>query len=161
MTRALDERDIEASKIQFVECHGGGTPSGDSTEITALNDVYASNEKETDLFVTTLKSNLGHTQAQPERFSIIKSALCLHHHEVPPVAGLKTAANFGEDKKSIRALQDLTQISNTPYPAYGAVSAMGLGGINYHVVLESGTVAEKEKRRRPLYTWFKTAQKNG
>ncbi|MEE2904004.1 MAG: C45 family autoproteolytic acyltransferase/hydrolase [Myxococcota bacterium] len=160
MTRALDERDIEASKIQFVECHGGGTPSGDRTEITALNDVYASNAKETDLFVTTLKSNLGHTQGAAGALSIIKSALCLHHHEVPPVAGLKTAANFGEDKKSIRALQDMAQISNAPYPAYGAVSAMGLGGINYHVVLESGKVLENTKDEDLLYL-VQDSTKNG
>jgi acyl transferase domain-containing protein/NAD(P)-dependent dehydrogenase (short-subunit alcohol dehydrogenase family) len=138
MNRALDQAEISTESVRFVECHGGGTPSGDATETAAIRKVYKDENKSSDLVLTTVKSNLGHTQGASGAISLVKAALALRHETIPPLPGFTKAPEKHGFDSSFRINTRPEKLYKHPdEQSYcAAVSAMGLGGINYHVVLQ-------------------------
>ena len=137
MRRAFDGAGVDPEQVPFVECHGGGTPSGDATETEALRAVYLANGRTDPVTIGTVKSNVGHTQGAAGVISLAKTVLALEKGRLPPTL------RFDKPHRNLHFEAGIRVNSETePYPAnspgrYAAVSAMGLGGINYHVVLEA------------------------
>ncbi len=62
--RALAEARVKAHAVEYVECHGTGTPLGDPIEVQALGSVFGEGEKRScPLIIGSIKSNIGHTDA--------------------------------------------------------------------------------------------------
>src|SRR6185436_12166472 len=59
---ALAGAGLQPSEVDVVEAHGTGTALGDPIEAQALLATYGKN-RETPLWLGSLKSNIGHTQA--------------------------------------------------------------------------------------------------
>ncbi len=133
---AMAHRDagIDADSIGYMECHGTATPLGDPIEIAGLKQAFGGADGRCAL--GSVKGNIGHLDAAAGVVSVIKAAMALERHEIPPVA-------------HFRALNPRIALDGSPFwvpteptdwtadgPRRAGVSSFGVGGTNAHAVLE-------------------------
>jgi len=149
---ALDEAEVDARTIGFVECHGTGTAIGDPTEVTSLTEVFRSYSRDTEYCALgAVKGNVGHLGSAAGVVSLIKTCLVLSKGVIPPVA------NFHRPNPDIdfEATPFFVNTRVIPWaadhrPKRAGVSAFGFGGANVHLVLEeyvTDTEAAADARR--------------
>lgn len=69
------------SQTAFFECHGTGTPVGDPLETSAVARVFGGPKG---IYIGSIKTNVGHSEASSGISSIIKSILALENKTIPP-----------------------------------------------------------------------------
>jgi len=128
-----------ASPVDFVECHGTGTRAGDKTEVTALADAYEGTDgPHRSIGVSSVKSVVGHTKAAAGVAGFIKATMAVNRRVLPPTAGCAEPNPVFET--TAKSFYPITLGEQRPAgdTLRAAVSAFGFGGINTHVVIESG-----------------------
>lgn len=136
---ALRDGGVKSTQLDYVEAHGTGTRAGDPVELDALAAV-ASEGRAPDaprLWVGSVKTNFGHTEAAAGVAGLIKTALMLQHGLIPP------SLHFEEPNPEVRWAELPLAIPTalTAWPTrvgtrLAGVSSYGIGGTNAHVVLE-------------------------
>ncbi len=136
LKQALRAAGKPASSVGYVEAHGAGTPLGDPVELHALGAVLG-RERPADapLWVGSLKTNLGHTEAAAGVAGLIKAVLILQHEAIPKNLHLHNPSPLAS-WTGLRVPQDLTPWPACATPRVAGVSAFGLAGTNVHVILE-------------------------
>ncbi|MGW7524463.1 SDR family NAD(P)-dependent oxidoreductase [Streptomyces sp. NPDC054783] len=137
--RALELSGLEPADIDYVEAHGTGTTLGDPIEANALAQVFGdSRAPHRPLYLGSLKSNLGHTQAASGIAGLIKVVQSLRHRMLPATLHAGTPSRYVEwDGSGLHLLQEAV-----PWPAAkqrvrrAGVSAFGISGTNAHVIVE-------------------------
>ncbi|MER6270823.1 SDR family NAD(P)-dependent oxidoreductase [Streptomyces sp900105755] len=145
--RALELSGLEPADIDYVEAHGTGTTLGDPIEANALAQVFgASRPRHRPLYLGSLKSNLGHTQAASGIAGLIKVVQSLRHGMLPATLHAGTPSRHVEWYGSgLQLLQEAV-----PWPAAEArvrragVSAFGISGTNGHVIVEEAPSSAPE-----------------
>ena len=134
---------VSPKTISYVEAHGTGTLVGDPIEIAGLTQVF---RRATDArqfcALGSVKGNIGHCDVASGIMSLIKTALALHHVQIPPSIGcerLNTALHLEDSPFFINDKLRAWPHGETPRRA--GVSSFGIGGTNSHVVLEEAPVA--------------------
>jgi acyl transferase domain-containing protein/SAM-dependent methyltransferase/acyl carrier protein len=137
IAEALAVANVPADSIDYIEAHGTATPMGDPIEIAALKLAFARAQNKQYCALGSVKTNLGHMDTAAGIAGLIKTALALHHKQIPASLHFNEANPEIDFKQSPfyvnRQLQDWPQ-TNTPRRA--GVSSFGIGGTNAHVVLE-------------------------
>ncbi|MEV6296317.1 SDR family NAD(P)-dependent oxidoreductase [Streptomyces sp. NPDC051896] len=145
--RALELSGLEPADIDYVEAHGTGTTLGDPIEANALAQVFgASRPRHRPLYLGSLKSNLGHTQAASGIAGLIKVVQSLRHGMLPATLHAGTPSRYVEwDGSALHLLQEAL-----PWPAAkervrrAGVSAFGISGTNAHVIVEEAPPSAPE-----------------
>ncbi len=76
MNKAIENALMKPTDISYVEAHGTGTPLGDPIEISAISNVFDDKRNEHDkLTVSTVKTNIGHTEGTAGLAGVIKIIL--------------------------------------------------------------------------------------
>jgi len=138
LIRAYDMAGITPRDISLVEAHGTGTNAGDEVETTALKEVYGDAENGRPwCALGSVKSQIGHTKAAAGSAGIIKAALALYHKVIPPTIKISQPAKGVSGENIPFYLPDKIRpwITDDARPRYAAVSALGFGGSNFHVVV--------------------------
>lgn len=138
MQRAYERAGFGLETVALFEGHGTGTAVGDATELRAMSEArLAAGATGTPAVVSSIKAMIGHTKAAAGVAGLIKAAMAVHHQVLPPALGCP-------DPHEVLTVPDATLRvlrQAEPWPATGpvraGVTAMGFGGINTHVVLES------------------------
>ncbi|MEQ1761352.1 MAG: SDR family NAD(P)-dependent oxidoreductase, partial [Vicinamibacterales bacterium] len=148
---ALRAANVAPRTISFVEGHGTATPLGDPIEVQALTRAYASSEFGW-CALGSVKSNLGHLGWASGMAGLIKTALALHHREIPPTLHFERPNPHLDLEHTPFFIN--TQLrewkENSLFRA--GVSAFGLGGANAHVILEEAPAVDTvEAPARPTY----------
>ncbi|MEW6994407.1 SDR family NAD(P)-dependent oxidoreductase [Colwelliaceae bacterium MEBiC 14330] len=139
MTKALARAKLSATDIQYVEAHGTGTPLGDPIEMNSIEKVYLKNRQEK-LFVGSVKSNIGHTEAAAGVSSLIKVVLMLQHQKIVKNLHLEEL-----NKHFSPAVLDDNGLIEVPKASLSwpeqdqincaAVSSFGFSGTNAHLIV--------------------------
>ncbi len=148
IAEALASAGLTAADIDYVEAHGTGTALGDAVEIAALQQVFSGEE----CLIGSVKTNVGHLDRAAGVTGLIKTALALHHAEIPPTR------NLADPNRQLRVgaarLEVVTRLTDwqrrSDRVRRAGVSAFGIGGTNAHVVLEEApAILRPEPSPRP------------
>ncbi|XP_049870281.1 fatty acid synthase-like [Pectinophora gossypiella] len=134
LTEFYDECQIPPSSLEYVEAHGTGTKVGDPEELNAIDDVFCM-ERSSPLYIGSIKSNLGHTEASSGLCSLAKLCIAYSSGYIPP------NIHFKEAREGIPALTEgrvRVVTEKTPWNrGMSGISSFGFGGANGHVLLEN------------------------
>ncbi|NUS65703.1 MAG: SDR family NAD(P)-dependent oxidoreductase [Saccharothrix sp.] len=132
LARAYRLSGVAPGAVDLVEGHGTGTRLNDETELTVLRAALA--DRTTPAVLGSVKANIGHTKAAAGVAGLIKAALAVHHRVLPPTTGCTTPHELLRGPGVPLRVLGEAEPWESPAP-HAAVSAMGFGGINTHVVL--------------------------
>jgi enediyne polyketide synthase len=148
LERAYRRARFGPDTVGLFEGHGTGTEVGDATELRALSATRAAAlaaalavaaDRPLALAraaVGSVKANIGHTKAAAGVAGLLKAAMAVRERVVPPTTGCERPhAELRRDDAVLAVRGDAAPWPDG-VPARAAVSAMGFGGINTHVVLE-------------------------
>ncbi len=133
---------VTADTIDYVECHGTGTYLGDPIEVAALTSAFRETTEDTQFCgIGSVKTNIGHLDTAAGAASLIKTAMALHHKQIPPSLGYEApnpSIDFDNSPFAVNAkLNDWTSHKG---PRRAGVNSLGVGGTNAHVVVEEAPV---------------------
>lgn len=135
---AIARAGIDASSIDYIEAHGTGTALGDPIEVEALRRTYGAVVNEPNrIALGSIKSNIGHTNRTAGVAGVIKAALVLRHRKLVPTL------HYGKPNPALELQSSplwiptaTTALPRRARPYRAAVSALGIGGTNAHLILE-------------------------
>ncbi|RLD20196.1 MAG: beta-ketoacyl-[acyl-carrier-protein] synthase II [Bacteroidetes bacterium] len=82
MVNALDDANISADVVDYINVHGTSTPLGDISEALAIKDVFGEHAYE--LNVSSTKSMTGHLLGAAGAVEAIASIMAIQHQIIPP-----------------------------------------------------------------------------
>ena len=131
---------INPSNLQFIECHATGTIIGDPLEVQAISQLmesYGVDHALSPVVVGSVKGNIGHLFWASGIASLIKSVLSLKHGIYPGTSNLVQLNELLSDMARHNLLYTSDNIPLDPdKPAIAAISSMGVGGTNAHLIIE-------------------------
>ena len=155
---ALADAGLTPDDVDYIEGHGTGTPLGDPIELQALAHVFRQSDAAPPLWVTSVKSNIGHTETVSGAAGLIKTVLLMQHGVVPPQLHLEKLNPHAHLEGS--RVTPLTEKQAWPSRLVtggrrrvAGVSSFGFGGTNTHLVIgEAPLPASIEARpERPAH----------
>lgn len=81
--KVLEIAGVKPEEVSYLEAHGSGTPVGDPREVEAIRDVFNSEKRETPLYLSSVKGNIGHTEGASGVAGLIKTLLMLQRKAIP------------------------------------------------------------------------------
>ncbi len=137
--RAWKNAAVDPASVGLIEGHGTSTPVGDLAEVNSLNTIFGPTGIQPEsVALGSVKSNFGHLKSAAGAAGMLKAALSLYDHILPP------SVNFEQPNSKIdfHNLPFYVNTQTRPWEVTpgevrrAGVSAFGFGGTNFHVVLE-------------------------
>jgi acyl transferase domain-containing protein len=145
---ALAKAQLDPKDIDYIEAHGTGTPLADPIEANTLVKIFSeSHSQEKPLYISAVKTNIGHAESAAGAASIIKAVLSLQTHQLFKHLNFKKLNPAIELKNTQIPLKTIAWIENQK-PRYAGVSSFGFSGANAHVVLGEGPAKSKSPHKK-------------
>ena len=128
--RAHEAAGVVGGEVDWVVAHATGTPAGDLAEFQTLREELRSDRT---TYVTSNKSQIGHTGWAAGVVSVIEVLLGFRHGTIPPQHEFSRApAEFGIASTNL----EIPPVERPwPGPRTAAVSGFGFGGTNAHLIV--------------------------
>lgn len=144
---------VDASSIDYVECHGTGTPLGDPIEVSALAAAFAQSQPNAKrCLLSSVKGNIGHVDVAAGMAGFIKAALSLEQEQIPGTLHYRAPnprLELNETPFFITPEKTAWKRGASGNCRRAGVSAFGVGGTNVHVVLEEAPEPAPAAATRP------------
>jgi enediyne polyketide synthase len=136
MRRAYGLAGFGPDTVAYFEGHGTGTAVGDATELATIKAARreAGADAARPAAIGSIKGNIGHTKAAAGVAGLIKAVQAVRHQVIPPITGCDDP--HPELADGLRGPRE-PEVWPADRELRAGVSAMGFGGINTHVVVES------------------------
>ena len=137
--RALEQAQLSASAVNYIEAHGTGTPLGDPIEMGALVSVFGEHRSNTDpLVVGSVKTNIGHLEASAGIASTIKVLLSLKHKKIAPHLNFNTPnpmIPWDAIPIEIPVEERKWDVVDSEVGRVAGISSFGFSGTNVHLIM--------------------------
>ncbi|MBU0463790.1 MAG: beta-ketoacyl synthase [Proteobacteria bacterium] len=140
MIQAYEQASWSPLDIQYMECHGSGTPVGDQVELSSIQALLGAFDcPDKSLSIGSVKSMTGHLLTAAGAAGFIKTILSMNEGFLPPslnysAPSSKSILNETHIKVQTRVEDwDPESINST---RKAGISAFGFGGINAHILVE-------------------------
>ncbi|MEU5959284.1 DUF5302 family protein [Streptomyces sp. NPDC047525] len=145
MRAAWQDAGTGPGQVSYVEAHGCGTCPGGPVEAEALGTVFTDAARTQALLIGSGTADFGHLEAAAGVVGLMKTALALHHGELPADRQVTAPDPLTGTGTGTSRLEAAT--ARTPWPGdarrYAGVGGFGPGGAHAHLALE-----EAPHRRR-------------
>lgn len=145
-----------------------GTPVGDPIECESVRRTFGGSKRTHELYLGSVKDNIGHTEAASGAAALIKTILMLQKHEIPKQAGFKRLnpkiPPLEQDRITIARR---TEVWNAPrrvavvnnYGAAGSNAAVVIAEARrtHHTPVEGGRVQTLMASELPFFISAKTS----
>lgn len=128
MRAALDDAGLPVDAIDYVNAHGTGTALNDTTETSAIRDIFGAHANR--LAVSSCKAVLGHGLGAAGALEAAATALAIRHGVVPPTA------NFEEPDPACD-LDVVPNVARQRRIAHAISNSFAFGGLNAVLVLSA------------------------
>lgn len=86
--KALEDANLDAKDIDFINAHGSSTPQNDYAETKAFHHIFG--DYISKIPVTSIKSQVGHPLSAANAIEIVSSVLSINHNIIPPTINLSS-----------------------------------------------------------------------
>ncbi|WP_432043165.1 beta-ketoacyl synthase N-terminal-like domain-containing protein [Streptomyces cadmiisoli] len=129
--------DVCPDSIGYVEAHGTGTLIGDAMEVRALSEAFGQPGPSRRCVLSSVKSNIGHTDTAAGVIGLIKVVLALRHGLIPGTAHFRSPSpHLDLEAGGFVVTRDATPWPPGHGPRRAGVNATGIGGTNAHLLVE-------------------------
>ncbi|VEG91823.1 polyketide synthase, type I [Legionella spiritensis] len=146
---ALAKAKLSPADIDCIEAHGTGTPLADPIEVNTLTRIFSdSHSVDKPLYISSVKTNIGHSESAAGVASVIKAVLSLNARKVFKHLNFKKLNPEIDLKNAVIPLRTVDWL-NQRDTRYVGVSSFGFSGANAHVILQQAPERETEHRSIP------------
>ncbi len=129
MLAALEDAEIDAAKIDYVNVHGTSTPLGDIAEVKAIKDVFGDHAY--NLNISSTKSMTGHLLGAAGAIEAIACVMAVQNDIIPP-----TINHFTDDPEIDNKLNFTFNTAQKRVVNYAISNTFGFGGHNTSIIVK-------------------------